>query len=47
MDMLKKFAGSSLFLPVVALLVLLVFNTIFVDGFLSIQLTEDDVSWIF
>ncbi|SFT88206.1 simple sugar transport system permease protein [Selenomonas sp. GACV-9] len=41
MDMLKKFAGSSLFLPVVALLVLLIFNTIFVDGFLSIQLTED------
>ena len=41
MDMLKRFSGSSLFLPVVALLVLLVFNTIFVDGFLSIQLTED------
>lgn len=41
MDMLKKFSGSSLFLPVVALAVLLIFNTIFVDGFLSIQLTDD------
>lgn len=41
MDTLKKFTGSSLFLPVVALVVLLVFNTLFVDGFLSVQLTED------
>jgi simple sugar transport system permease protein len=41
MDTLKKFTGSSLFLPVVALLVLLIFNTLFVDDFLSIQLTED------
>ncbi|MBE6092566.1 MAG: ABC transporter permease [Selenomonas ruminantium] len=41
MDMLKKFSGSSLFLPVVALSVLLIFNTLFVDGFLTIQMTED------
>ena len=41
MEMLKKFSGSSLFLPVVALTVLLIFNTLFVDGFLTIQMTED------
>lgn len=41
MEKLKEFTGSSLFLPVVALAVLLIFNTIFVDGFLTIQLTED------
>ncbi len=41
MGKLKEFTSSSLFLPVVALAVLLIFNTIFVEGFLSIQLTED------
>ena len=41
MGKLREFTSSSLFLPIVALLVLLVFNAIFVDGFLSIQMTED------
>ena len=41
MGKLKEFTSGSLFLPVVALLALLIFNTIFVDDFLSIQLTED------
>ena len=41
MKSLKRFAGSSLFLPVVSLLVLLLFNACFVDGFLSLQVTED------
>ena len=41
MGKLKEFTSSSLFLPVVALAVLLVFNAIFVDGFLTIQMTED------
>jgi len=41
MEKLKEFSSSSLFLPVVALLTLLIFNTLFVDGFLTIQLTED------
>ncbi len=41
MEKLKEFTSSSLFLPVVALGTLLIFNTIFVDGFLTIQLTED------
>ena len=41
MGKLKEFTSSSLFLPVVALAALLIFNTIFVDGFLTIQLTED------
>lgn len=40
-DILKKFAGSSLFLPVVALLALLAFNAVFVDGFLTLQITDD------
>ena len=33
MEKLKNFTSSSLFLPVVALAVLLVFNGIFVEGF--------------
>ena len=41
MGKMKEFMSSSLFLPIVALLFLLVFNTIFVDEFLTIQLTED------
>ncbi len=40
-DKLRAFSDSSLFLPVVALAVLLAFNAIFVDGFLTISLTED------
>lgn len=41
METLKKFTESSLFLPLVALAVLLLFNIFFVDGFLTIQMTED------
>ena len=41
MEKLKNFTSSSLFLPVVALAVLLVFNGIFVEGFFDIQVTED------
>ena len=41
MEKFKEFMSSSLLLPVVALGTLLIFNTIFVDGFLTIQLTED------
>lgn len=41
MDKLKNFTSSSLFLPVVALAALLIFNGIFVDGFFTIQVTED------
>lgn len=41
MEKLKKFTESSLFLPLVALAVLLLFNIFFVDGFLTIQMTED------
>ena len=41
MEALKKFSSSSLFLPLVALAVLIIFNVIFVDGFLTIQMTED------
>ncbi len=40
-EKLKAFSDSSLFLPVVALVVLLTFNALFVDGFMTIQLTED------
>lgn len=41
MDKLKRFTESSLFLPLVALAALLLFNIFFVDGFLNIQMTED------
>ncbi len=41
MEKLKKMTTSSLFLPFVALAALLIFNIIFVDGFLTIQMTED------
>jgi hypothetical protein len=41
MEQIKKLTSSSLFLPLVALAALLLFNIIFVDGFLSIQMTED------
>ena len=41
MDKLKSFTSSSLFLPIVALAVLLIFNGIFVEGFFDIQITED------
>ena len=33
MEKLKSFTSSSLFLPIVALAVLLIFNGIFVEGF--------------
>ncbi len=38
---LKKFTSSSMFLPLVALAILVVFNIIFVDGFLSVEITQD------
>jgi simple sugar transport system permease protein len=41
MGKLKKLTSSSLFLPLVALAVLLLFNIIFVDGFLHIEITDD------
>ena len=41
MEKWKSFTSSSLFLPVVALAVLVIFNAIFVDGFFSIQITAD------
>ena len=41
MEALKKFSSSSLFLPLVALAVLILFNVVFVDVFLTIQMTED------
>ena len=41
MEKLKNFTSSSLFLPVVALAALLIFNGIFVEGFFDIQVTED------
>lgn len=41
MEALKRFTNSSLFLPVVALVVLLLFNAFFTDGFLDISMTED------
>ena len=41
MDAIKRFTNSSLFLPVVALAVLLLFNAFFTDGFLQISMTED------
>ena len=41
MEALKKFSSSSLFLPLVALAVLILFNVVFVDDFLTIQMTED------
>ncbi len=38
---LKKFTSSSMFLPLVALAILVVFNIIFVEGFLSVEITQD------
>ncbi len=38
---LKKFTSNSMFLPLVALAILVVFNIIFVDGFLSVEITQD------
>lgn len=40
MTMLKKLVSSSMFLPLCALAVLLLFNIIFVDDFLSIQMAN-------
>lgn len=41
MDIIRKFAGSSLALPVGALAVLLLFNAIFVDDFFTISMMEN------
>ena len=41
MEALKRFTNSALCLPVVALVVLLLFNAFFTDGFLDISMTED------
>lgn len=41
MEKLKNFTSSSMFLPIVALAVLLIFNGIFVEDFFDIQITED------
>lgn len=41
MDVLKKFTHSSLALPLTALLLLLLFNAIFVDDFFKIQVMEN------
>ena len=41
METLKKITASPLFLPLFALAVLLIFNIIFVDGFLTIEMTDD------
>lgn len=41
MDKLKAFKSSSMFLPLVALAILVIFNIIFVDGFLNVEVTSD------
>ena len=41
MDKLKKFKSSSIFLPLVALAILVIFNIIFVPGFLDVEVTQD------
>lgn len=41
MDKLKKFKSSSIFLPLVALAILVIFNVIFVPGFLDVEITQD------
>lgn len=41
MDKLKKFKSSSIFLPLVALAILVIFNIIFVPGFLDVEITQD------
>lgn len=40
MDKLKKFKSSSIFLPLVALAILVIFNIIFVPGFLDVEITQ-------
>lgn len=41
MGSLKKFTSSSIFLPLIALAILVIFNIIFVPGFLSVEITQD------
>ncbi len=41
MGSLKKFTSSSVFLPLIALAILVIFNIIFVPGFLSVEITDD------
>ena len=41
MDKLKSFKSSSIFLPLVALAILVIFNIIFVPGFLDVEITQD------
>lgn len=41
MNKLKAFKSSSMFLPLIALAILVIFNIIFVDGFLNVEVTED------
>lgn len=40
MDKLKSFKSSSIFLPLVALAILVIFNIIFVPGFLDVEITQ-------
>ncbi len=41
MNALQKFKSSSIFLPLVALAILVIFNIIFVPGFLDVEITQD------
>lgn len=41
MDKLKQFKSSSIFLPLIALAILVIFNIVFVPGFLDVELTQD------
>ena len=41
MDKLKSFKSSSIFLPLVALAILVIFNIIFVPDFLDVEITQD------
>lgn len=41
MNKLKKIKSSSIFLPLLALAILVIFNIIFVPGFLDVEITQD------
>lgn len=41
MNALQKIKSSSIFLPLVALAILVIFNIIFVPGFLDVEITQD------
>lgn len=41
MNALQKIKSSSMFLPLVALAILVIFNIIFVPGFLDVEITQD------